>query len=251
MSYEVSVRGGGVFSIMHQFFEVVLENVENIDTIEEVNMIVDHGAIKDQHMFDNVFKVGSCENKIKIASKHTKNSFLQANLFERIDNLKKISKKMKYNDFILGKVDEFVEKYKIDNCTLGVHVRVTDMNNVHPEYGFVDTNRFVSETKKFLNENKNITKIFLASDNTESINVFIEEFPDIEIIFYEGIRVEKNTDNNFRFQIENMKDKNFFVSNFIENLILSKCCALIHRISDFANYAIINAENFGEVICIK
>jgi hypothetical protein len=256
MKYIVNVSGGGIFSLMHQFFEVVIGNINDIDSISSLRIIIPNNPfIKDKFIFDNIFEISDDDNNkniIKIFLPSPKNSFLYANLYERFEDLKKINKKLKYNKLIIDEVEQYTKKNNIDNNTLGIHIRLTDMNSIHPEYGIFSLETFINETINYLNNNKHISKLFIASDNNESIEEFIKIFPNLTIYYYENkYRVNNIQDNNYHNQINNLNDKNFIINNFIENIILSKCCGLIHRISDFANYAIINSETFKDIIFLK
>ena len=42
MNINVHVIGGGLFSFMHQFFETVLDEVENLDSINELRLHLFH-----------------------------------------------------------------------------------------------------------------------------------------------------------------------------------------------------------------
>jgi hypothetical protein len=126
------------------------------------------------------------------------------------------------------------------------------MNNIHLEYGNIDIEKYIKNTKIILNNNKNITKLFIASDNYESINIFKNEFPNTIISYIDNNnRVNLISNDNFSYQINNLNDKNFLINNFIENLVLSRCSGLLHRISDFANYSIINSDSFKLIICLN
>jgi len=257
MSYIVNVGGGGVFSILHQFFEVIIDNIDNIDLIKQIKLNVpNHLFIRNQNIFDNIFDFNDKQEEILTISSTscsgTRNRFFQANLYDNFFILKEINKKLVYNTYIINEVNNYVFKYNIDDKTLGIHIRLTDMNNLHSDYGIISLEDYILEITNYVNNNKNITKLFIASDNNESINKIINIFPNLTINYFENqYRVNNMTDDNFLNQVNNLNDINFIVTNFIENIILSKCCGLIHRISDFANYAIINSDTFKDIICLK
>lgn len=253
MSYIIHISGGGIFSLMHQFFETVLNNIKDIDKISDLKIIIEnHRFITNNFIFDNIFVNKNINTSNNIFLCPCKNSFLQANLFERFNDLKKINNKLLYNEFIIEQVNKYVNSFNIDENTFGIHIRLTDMNSMHPEYGNINIEKYIENTKIILNRNKNINKLFIASDNYESINIFENEFPNIIIHYIDNNnRVNLINDNNFEYQISKLNDKDFIINNFIENIILSKCCGLLHRISDFSNYAIINSNTFKIIICIK
>ncbi len=174
MNYRIHISGGGIFSIIHQFFETILDNIQDINEIDDIEIIIkNHIVITEKFIFNNIFIQNENINDSKdIFMINTKNSFLQANLFHRIDDLKKINKKLKYQKFILDEANKYVNNFNIDENTFGIHIRLTDMNSIHPEYGIISIERYINETKKILYEHQNINKLFIASDNYESINIF-------------------------------------------------------------------------------
>jgi hypothetical protein len=73
MSYNIYINGGCIFSLMHQFFKIILDNIEEINNLKINNF---------------------------------KNSFLQANLFERLDDLKKLIKNLNIKNLFLIKLTD-------------------------------------------------------------------------------------------------------------------------------------------------
>ena len=148
-------------------------------------------------------------------------------------------------------ITEFVGENNINAHTLGVHLRLTDMNTVHPEYGHVTIEKYISATRTYLESHSDIKNIFVSSDNDESIRIFESNFPDYKVVSYtDGIRCTSSRDDNYQFQLRNLSDPTFLQKITIEALILSKCGALIHRISDYANFAILFSNTYTDIICI-
>lgn len=247
----IFVSGGGVFSMFHQF----LENLLRIDyeNYKQYRMYITSTYVQNNYIFDNVFHYEDVSGFTTLnTSFMTQNSFLQINEYNRLSELKKISSTFKFQDFILDKVNTFVNENYINKNTLGVHLRLTDMNIYHPSYGVITIDNYISKIKEYLESNKEIKNIFLASDNEESINIIKEKIPNYPIIWNsDSYRVKNIVDDNFQFQVDNLNNPDFYQKNVIEALILSKCGILIHRISDFANFSILFSESFKDIICLK
>ena len=126
------------------------------------------------------------------------------------------------------------------------------MNECHSDvYGSINIEDYILKINDFINKYKNINNIFIASDNNESlikIKKYYEDY-NIKISFINDIvRINKEIidfESNTNFIIENMDSETDFHTNiFIEMLVLSKCSYFIHRVSDFANFAIIYSDTF-------
>lgn len=208
----VQTYGGGIFSHFHQF----LENLLRIDSskFSQLRLVVNGPSpIKTLDIFDSVFSYQDPSSFETLPNTHHPvNSFLKVNEFARFHELKTICSKITFHPFI--------------------------------------TDDYFKKTAEFLSTHE-IKRIFIASDNEESISIFIENFPEYEILwFHEGIRCSSSSDDNFKFQLDNLNNPEFIQKNVIEALILAKCSFLIHRISDFANFAILFSDTYEEIHCL-
>jgi len=98
-----------------------------------------------------------------------------------------------------------------ESYDLGVHIRLTDMNKFHGnQYGYVTIEDYICHIDKILSENKNIKKIFMASDNLESKQLLKKRYPDLEIFT-----------NDVKFISEKMENQNY-IHQQIENLKYNK-----------------------------
>lgn len=64
---------------------------------------------------------------------------------------------------------------------------------------------------------------------------------------------ENNGDKFKVFEIQHMnacENNNYHINVMIEMIVLSKCAYFIHRVSDFANFAIIYSDTFKIIECL-
>jgi hypothetical protein len=243
--------GGGMFSLLHQFLEGVLETQE--EPIESLRVGVHkHIWITNPAIFDNVFEHDERNYKI-IYKSETSHGYTKANCFSQYDTLKDITQKLKIQPSILNAVDAFCKHNAIGEDTLGIHLRLTDMNIHHAsEYGVLTFESFYKKTLEFLQKYPHIKNIFIASDNEESIRKFQSLCTTHKVIsFPNSTRISLETDDNYEHQRIMLNDPNLYVQNMTEVLILSRCGYLIHRISDFANFAILKSTSFQEISCLN
>lgn len=157
---------------------------------------------------------------------------------------KEIIKKIELNKELLEKVKFYQDQFNIDESTVGVHVRLTDMNIVHGnDYGFLSFEDFKSQMKPDV-------KYFVASDNYESLKKLKDLYGD-NINYVDGlIRAKLETDDTSTMFLNNpvvFKNKQFWFESFLEMLLLSKCGKLICRTSDLSNVAIIYSDTIKEI----
>jgi hypothetical protein len=205
-------------------FDCVLDQTLSFDTTIESN---------------NVIKEVDCEHF---------GNYSKFNPIENSPNLPKYSeiiKKFKIKKELLDEVKYYRNKFNIDESTVGVHIRLTDMNIVHGrDYGFLTFEDFESKMKPGV-------KYFVASDNKESLKKLKDLYGD-NINYVDGlIRGELETDDTSTMFLNNpvvFKNKQFWHDSFLEMLLLSKCGELICRTSDLSNVAIIYSETIKNII---
>ena len=256
MNLNVFVFGGGIFSHFHQFLRLITSTVSDISLYSQFRILVVHNQyITNTSIFDSVFhydKIETFEPQEMKSFSPGSNMYLRVNLYSHYSLLKQICSRMKFHDSILNTVDLFTKTSNINSNALGDHIRLTDMNTRHPEYGVFTIGDYIYEIKDYLSKNPSITTIFVASDNSESIEKVKNELPHHNVVsFGNKYIVDRSDDDNFRNQIDNLNNPDFYQQNVIEALILSKCGALIHRISDFANFAILFSTTFKDIRCLN
>lgn len=149
-----------------------------------------------------------------------------------------------------------------EDKVLGIHVRGTDMRNNLGHPVPAEISRYIEKTKIIISENREITKIFLASDEEDTITTFITELSEYPVhIFYNnafrggneeiagkkiGIHetkvVEARNLHKYRLGLEVLNDAYF----------LMKSDFLLCGYSNITNVAIIwNNDNYKDVFCIS
>ena len=155
--------------------------------------------------------------------------------------LRKLTRKLKFNKRIKNLIK--IEESKIDfKNSLGVHLRLTDMNWLHKEHGEVNFNDFAKNINLILEEHPEINTIFVASDNNESIDKLVRRYKDRIKFIPNLIRTELENSNSFELQRKNMHTKTFWEESFLDMMMLSKCKYLLHRTSNLANAALLFSD---------
>jgi len=168
---------------------------------------------------------------------------------------KNILKKIKLSDELMNLVNLNISKYNINNKTLGIHIRLTDMNINH--HSILSINTYIDKIRKIIKENQ-ISNIFLASDNDESIDIIIKHFANENLsINYipnliRSLKQETSQDftiqqYNYLYNTDQEIKKNFITDSFLDMLCLSKCGYLIHRTSNVANFAILYSDSIEHI----
>jgi len=175
-------------------------------------------------------------------------NYSKFNPIEDSPNLPKYSKiinKFKLKKKLLNKVEYYQNKFNIDENTVGVHIRLTDMNIYHgSDYGIVSFEDFKSHLKPNV-------KYFVASDNYESLKKLKELFGDNVNYVDDLIRAEFENDDTTLMFLNNpvvFKNKQFWFESFLEMILLSKCNSLICRTSDLSNVAVIYSKTIKKII---
>lgn len=85
---------------------------------------------------------------------------------------------LKPKQHILSKIDDIYEKNLKNHTTLGVIARGCEFSHYHPNYGVFGIQDFINKINKVLDENKQITKIFIVSEDSNYIEILKKEFPN-------------------------------------------------------------------------
>jgi hypothetical protein len=256
MSYIINICGGGFFSIYHQVLEEFLykhyNNILSINDILQFKIVIhDSHIFNNKTMFHDIFVYDNSKIFENVVLNNDRRWFHNINNHpELLPLLKTIINKNTITDKLNTTVNDYCSLFDITENTLGVHIRLTDMNATHPEHGIFTIQCYIDKINKLINTHRNINNIYLASDNIQSINHLKEYYKNIIKISYieDNVRsLYENDDCNY--VINAMNNDNtiatpYHVEIMIEMLVLSKCSYFIHRVSDFANFAIIYSDTF-------
>ena len=242
----LNVKAGGIFSK----FIFVIQNLNKINNDFEyvyVNNIDNRSLTGDDNIFDLILDQKKDKSLPTISCKHLGNysKFSPIELSNNLQGYKKTIKKLKFNQNLIDKIDYYLDKYKINEDYLGVHIRLCDMNKYHSVYGVLSYDNFLKKIKEEKGKN---TKIFLSSDNKESIKKLKLEFGD-DVIYLDGfIRGEKESEDTLKLQLDNFRNNKLWEEAFIEMILLSKCGKLICRTSNLNNVSVIYSDTIKKII---
>jgi hypothetical protein len=249
MNLKLTGTGAGIFS---QFMTIIpnaiaypdIENIYINTTYQRFFGIPLEGfnAVFDQY-YDDTFKEVICTY---FGTYTNDNSVGLGKIEDHVhyQKLKSICSKLVLKESLKNTVNDTASLFR--GKTLGVHIRLGDMNAGHPEYGVFSIENYIARMKKIV-ARENIDTIFIASDNDDSISKILDdEFQ--HIIYHHGFT--RNTTDDF-------KDGNIFCSNvdrpefwreaFAECLSLSRCDQLLCRVSNLANAAIIFSNTIEKI----
>ena len=268
-------------------FAVSLSNLcvgwENIlkeaDTEDDVEIIL-NSCYFDGHAFDYVFeqnrKIREQQKVITLEETHRSPILLQPiyihfaqrkihrnDVFEQLPHLKTILSKLSFQDEVENDFSSFIENNKIGKNSLGVHIRITDMNHVHPEHGVHHFDDYVKIIDQIHHSYDNI---FVASDNIESIQKMKDLYPDKVVYFDDTVHVESTETANHLIKVVQQwkqhgdpwnqrsspwtrEDPRAWQEIFREVMVLSRCGFLLGRSSSVSLCAILFSDDFN--LCSK
>ena len=162
-----------------------------------------------------------------------------------------VKNKLKFHPSLLLEIENQIHQLEIDNNTLAVHLRLTDLNDVHSkELGKISLENYLKEINNILDIHPNINKIFIASESLENI-LYIQSQLSIPVVYVPNLRRATNKDNFLYDQVEYMKDPLYWREVFLDVFLLSKCKYLLGRISNVTNTSIILSDKIEKYYCIN
>jgi hypothetical protein len=221
---------------------ILCSDINNIyiQTDKIINIIYE--PIPNKIIFDKTINYTNESLIVNLDYKNIKKNLINFN------NISFLCKKIKFNN-------KYFDKYNINNNsnnTLCIHFRLTDMNLVHNKENIKTYNHFLNETMKTLQANK-IDLIFIASDNHESINKFINDisYLNIPIKYNKTIyRGETEIENIFETLLKNNNSKELYIDCIKDVLCLSQGQYLIHSLSNVSNLAILLSNTLNNIVYI-
>lgn len=227
MNIKYDIHAGGVFSKMafymfndalHNANEVYLNSIDPWTNGNAFNFVFDQPDIDDTFVEVTAEHLGNHTAKNPI---ETSPSF---GLYIRALN------KLKFNSQMTSMIADNSHLAR----PLGVHVRLTDMNKTHPEYGSQTIGGYIDAIRTEQPES-----VFLASDNIQAIQE-IKEALDVDVSYVHGtMRTERADDDIIQFQIDKLKDEDMWRQVFLDVILLSMSDTIIGRTSGVFNAAIV------------
>lgn len=247
MNILVKTMGGGIFSIFTTAIQEILNSVSNVEDIENIYIEIDKSRQVDSNgiliewfrkvnnktgnPFDFVLEQKKLNPNILLIANPRKSYDNHENLYgtEELKKLKIICSKIKIKEDVLNKV-----KNNIDENTLGVHVRLTDMIEYHKDiHSGGSTDEYILSINDIISNN-NIKNIYISSDNEFSLKKIKENF---EIIYNNSKNLNKTEygGDYYNYQLNNMQYEFFWIDSFVDMLSLSKCGILLYKLSNLNN----------------
>jgi hypothetical protein len=261
MNIEVTLPPvGGLSSQIHMGLCILLKgyfsNHYNIYDIKQFKLNITNDLFN-MDFFDKIYEYDSDnQNTIYLQDDDITRSFSEyIDVYDNQKNIKESNYLINLNKLrpnIQSMIYDYLDRYNINNKTLGIHIRLTDMNIQHAEqYGIRCYEDYLQKVKDILSENELIENIFISSDNNESIKKLIRDLPNIKINYIvDNLRCDNENSDNFKFQIDNLKNDDYVISCFIDIYLLSKCGYLVHRISGFSLCSILYSNTYKKTYLI-
>lgn len=240
MNYKFNITGGGIFSkYMLAVQNSIYYEIDNIF----LNITDDR---TDSNMFNNIFKQKD-NLDYNIINCQILPSYCSTKKIEESSNLEKykyLVNKLIFQDEIINRVETYEKKLNICKNTIGVHIRLTDMNIYHKDnYGVSTISNYIEAIKNY-----NDFNFFIASDNNESLSELKNIFGDKINYIDNLIRCDHSSDDSLFLQLNKFRDKELWIQIFVEMLLLSKCSKLICRTSNVSNASIIHSNTLSQII---
>ena len=244
MSFNIklNIPAGGIFSkymfgiqnataINEDFNAIYFNNVDNRFGDEYLNPF----DFVINQITDTTYKIYDATNR------GTYTNTNQINNSPNLNKYRKVVSKIKFTNELEELVNDNIKKLGIDENTIGVHVRLTDMNIIHKnDYGIINIDNYLNSIKTNINDNNTL---FIASDNHQSIEKIKDLYGNRVKYLPNLLRGNSENENTLNLQLDNAKDKRLWVEAFLEMLLISKCSKIICRTSNLANAAIIHSNN--------
>lgn len=240
MNIKFNIEAGGIFSK----YMFAIQNSINYECDLVYLNITDDRTLP--NAFDFVLNQKTKETFVNVTCENlgTYDNENPIELSSNLDQYRMFIKKMEIKPSILNLVKKYTSELNITEKTIGIHLRLTDMNIHHAEqYGVKTFDDFVSKMDEG-------NEFFVSSDNHESIEKLKTKFPG-KIKYLQGLtRCELETDDSTALQLKMFKDEQFWIEAFIEMLLLSQCGKIICRTSNLVNCSIIYSEKINQIIRI-
>lgn len=249
MNEKVKCHGrGGVFSILGGGLEGIRQSVE-CNSISEVYVFSEAHPHKAAHAV-NPFDFVLIQNDPGEAESYNKHASHFLNCDEKmLDQYASIVSKIKFKKELMDLVDHYTRKFQIDENTVGVHYRLTDLNRIHPQYGEVYFEDYKNCLEGVIQDDH---KLFVASDNEESITKVLSVYKD-KVTYVPDLLRSKNqycTEHTAMQEREILKDT-LIKESFLEALLLSRCGVFLYRSSTMSVFVKVLRRILGKNNNIK
>jgi len=223
-----------------------LKKVENIYFEPESEKINKYNFVMNQKLDPNLMTHTVVTGKHFITWNNGHNDIIRDKKFYNYEKLNLLKQKIKFSQKIKG------ENYFCDESTLGIHIRITDMNVLHPQ----NTKGIsVDSYLNIINQTRiNFKNIFIASDNHNSIQYLTNLLYKEHKLFYNAsdfIAEHEYDSSLYNIQINEMENKFFWIQAFKDMYSLSRCDCLIHGVSNLNNVSFLFSDSIKHSHLVK
>jgi hypothetical protein len=250
----IYTHGGGLFSCYHQALEKVLYLFKgDYSSISSYRIVFVSKIYKNPEMLNSIFDIKDISNTVVIDQNTPQSHFLKAYESPYYNDLKTIVSKNKLHPNIVSLTEKYRTLFNIGPNTLAVHIRLTDMNIIHPEYGVVTLDTYITKIRDTIKKYPTIDSVYLCSDNIESLQEIKLTFPSLHVTYIEeSIRVQNKISNSTSTVINQYNTEESCAQKiFTEMYVASLCGYFICRVSDVSNFIILYSNTFKDIICLK
>lgn len=258
MNILVRTIGGGIFSTFVVAIQSILKQVNDLEKIDNIYIEFDKerslNTKHNYHLNDNVYNFAFDQNADNISivvHGEVYSDHIYQNLGDLIntENLAKIQlivSKLKLKNKILDKINS-----EINENTLGVHIRITDMIALHDNYmAHIRTkDSYVSKINQIILQNNNVDKIFIASDNDILLSELKKQFPNIisNTVSNRFDAVYDHSGSYMDYQYNQMSNEKFWIDSFVEMYSLSKCGYLLYSTSNLSHSSLFFSKTIDKI----
>ena len=186
---------------------------------------------------------------------HGKHYFDEPEQLKRQQTIDKLYIKPK--QFILDKIEKIYDNEFKGHVVLGVMARGTEYNLHHPMYGVFGVDDYIKEIKNILENNPQITKLFMVSEDMEYIEALTKAFPSS----YFMPNVFRRTDETMEYinrvhcwpNVSTKRENHCQLLGeevIIQSKLLGKCDYLFGRLSGVLAGSVLWNENIKQVFKI-
>jgi Alpha-(1,6)-fucosyltransferase N- and catalytic domains len=245
---QINGIGGGIFSKFITSVQYV-EALIGEHPVPEIyyNTVVDGVSVFDHVLDQTTDGIVGAYNSVFIRGY---SGFSPIELSNEFLNLKRVIRAMKFKREFTELVESTTTKLGIDQNTVGVHIRLCDMNIAHGvDYGVASYDDYKKLLDEIMVDVK--VKLFVASDNYESIEKLKKDYGEERIVYVEDmLRGATEIENTGNLQSQNLSTKRLWEEAFLDMILLSKCSQLICRTSNVVNISILFSDTIQNIVRI-
>jgi hypothetical protein len=245
---QINGIGGGIFSKFITSIQVT-EEIAKESAIPEIyyNTIVDGVSVFDHVLDQSRDGVDATCNSVYLRGY---SGYEPIELSKEFLNLKRVTRAIKFKQEFNTLVENAITRLGIDKNTIGVHIRLCDMNTTHGiDYGIASYEDYKKLLDIVMVDAE--VKLFVASDNYESIEKLKRDYGKDRILYVEGmLRGVTEVEDTGNLQAANLSSKRLWEEAFLDMMLLSKCSQLICRTSNVINASILFSDTIQNIIRI-